>query len=849
MNLKIAILLILVSGANILGAVSYSQSETITLNMEKATLQQVMDEIERQSNLFFIFNQKQIDVDRMVDVPKDHTLINEVLPDLLVDTDIKYAIVDNKILLTTDPRRENILTSVSVDEPLQINITGTITDASTSEPMPGVNIHVSGTTLGTISDINGNYSLSVPNLNAVLVFSFVGYESQEIAVAGRSVVNVSLSSEVKGLEEVVVIGYGTQKKETLTGSVAQIQADEIQATKATSVASSIQGKVVGVQIRQQSAEPGVYSSLISIRGFGAPLLVIDGVVRDGMEDFEKLNPSDIETMSVLKDASAAIYGMNADNGVIIITTKKGSTEGKTTFTYSGIHSSKQPTTTKRQSNVDAYTLRVLNNEMLKQTKMPLATSESELEKWKAGTEPGYRDFNWIEEAVRDWTHSQQHNLSVSGGNKNLSFYSSFGYMKDEGLFMDLSLQGYDKYNFRTNVDATLAKGFTSRISFSGRWEDRITPPGTYFWIFKEAIVGDRGVEPFTLANNGHYSLVPADNRNAFASMNRDVVGYIMDKTLQYQTTVDLNYEIPFVKGLSLGVLLGYDGQLADNRRFNKAYRMYDFRTDEPGPLGLSDFTQNLTNFTRKNLQSKITYQTNIGQAHNISATLVNDIRKYNTNFITGKRQYDDVYTHDILDQGSLTNQQTGGYRTEEAYISYLGRFNYDYKSKYLIEFSFREDGTYRYAPSKRWAFFPAFSLGWRVGQENFIKNNLPFITDLKIRASWGKMGRDVGRAFEYYEGYSFSNVDGGYVFYDGVLSMGMVSPGVVNDNLTWISTTTTDIGFDLELFRGKFGLTFDVFKKLSEGELATRITSVPNTFGATFPQENLNSNEIKGIEL
>lgn len=205
----------------------------------------------------------------------------------------------------------------------QITVSGTITDGTTGEPMPGVNIQVKGTTIGAIADINGKFSIPSADLNATLIFSFVGYITQEIPVAGKTVVNVALAAELTGLEEVVVIGYGSQKKETLTGAVSNIKATEIMTTKSTSVASSIQGKIPGVQIRQRSAEPGTYSSLISIRGFGAPLLVIDGVVRDGMSDFERLNSDDIESISVLKDASAAIYGMNADNGVLIVTTKKG----------------------------------------------------------------------------------------------------------------------------------------------------------------------------------------------------------------------------------------------------------------------------------------------------------------------------------------------------------------------------------------------------------------------------------------------------------------------------------------------------------------------------------------------
>ncbi len=228
---------------------------------------------------------------------------------------------------------------------------------------------------------------------------------------------------------------------------------------------------------------------------------------------------------------------------------------------------------------------------------------------------------------------------------------------------------------------------------------------------------------------------------------------------------------------------------------------------------------------------------------------MNEIRKIDSNTLFGRRQYDDVYTHDVIDQGSITNQSTTGNRNEQGHVSYLGRFNYDYKSKYMFEFSFREDGSYRYAPSRRWAFFPAFSTAWRLGREGFIMNNLPIISDMKLRASWGKMGYDAGSAFEYLEGYRFGSVNGGYVFNENSLTLGMIAPGLVNENLSWVNTTTINIGLDLELWKGKLGFSGDIFQRNSNGLLATRSSSVPNTFGASFPQENLNSNQIRGFDL
>ena len=659
----------------------------------------------------------------------------------------------------------------------QIAVSGKITDASTGEAMAGVNIVIEGTTTGTSSGADGSYSLASVDRNATLVFTFIGYETQSVQVSGRTVVNVSLAPETTGLEEVVVIGYGTAKKETLTGAVANIQSEELAATKSTTMASAIQGKVVGVQIRQQTGEPGVFNSRISIRGFGEPLLVIDGVVRDGMSDFERLNPEDIESISVLKDAAASIYGMGAANGVFIVTTKKG-VAGNTVFSISNVYTTKQPTVLVHQGLADAYTLKKMNNEMSRNSDLSLPISESELEKWRIGTEPGYTDYDWFNNMMRKWITSDEMNFSASGGNENIKFFSSFGFMNDRGYFKINELNQYRKYTFRTNIDANLAKGLTARVSFYARYENQLQPARGVFWVFKRIMMNDRGYGAYTLANNGHLSRVPAENTNPIAELSKDIGGYNQNLNFQYQSTININYDAPFLKGLSLGVLAAYDGNLGDRRQLNLPFQLYDYKTDEPvGSPGKATFQNTITHMIRKNVQSRIAYRTVIGQAHNISATLVNEVRKVDYNNLTGRRQYDDLYTTDIINQGSLTNANTTGYRNEEAYVSFLGRFNYDYKSKYLLEFSFREDGSYRYSPDQRWGFFPAVSAGWRIGQEPFIKNNIPMISDLKLRGSWGQSGYDAGNAFEYVEGYEFTSVSGGYVFNDGVLTLGMVPPG------------------------------------------------------------------------
>lgn len=736
------------------------------------------------------------------------------------------------------------------NEQQQTTVTGKIVDATTGEPMAGVNILVVGTTIGAISGADGSYTLQAVDRNGSLRFSFIGYVTQTVPVNGRSVVNVAMQPEVTGLEEVVVVGYGSQKKETLTGSVASVKTEQLVSTKSISVAAAIQGKIPGVQIRQQTGEPGTFNSRISVRGFGTPLLVIDGVVRDQMDDFERLNPEDIESISVLKDAAASIYGLGAANGVFIVTTKKGFA-GKTEFSLNTMYSFKTPTNDWKTINVDAYTMRYMWNEMSRNSENSAnVTSPSELEKWKAGTEPGYTDYNWWANLVRDYVTSSELTFNARGGNDVVTYFTSFGYNNDGGYFKNNELMQYDRYTFRNNVEAKLAKGLKMNISFYGRYENTLNPTRGTTWTFKRIITNDRGIGPYTLDGKHNYTMVPSENTNVFAELSREASGYNQTLRFQYQSTVDLNYEVPFVKGLSIGVLGAYDGQANDSRTLYKNFMLYDYLSGNPATTSVAPttFSNTISTFRRMEVQTKMTYRRNFGP-HNVSGTLVYQARKIDNNSVMGRRQYDDLYTKDIINQGSLTNMRAEGTRSEEAYLSYIGRFNYDYKGKYLLEFSFREDGSYRYAPSQRWGFFPAVSAGWRIGQESFFKNTFAFISDLKLRASWGKSGQDAGSAFQYYEGYSWGGVSGGFIFAPGVLTLGMVPPGIVNSNLTWVNTTTYDAGFDLDMWRGKLGFVFDVFKRDVNGVLATRSTQLPNTFGASFPQENLNSQWQQGFDF
>ncbi len=820
-------------------ASTYSQTTKISLNLENKKVVEVLEAIEERTEFRFAFSSEFIDLERRVTLNASEKTISQLLEELFQGTGTWYSIADRHILLYPSP------VPGAGSQPSVI--TGMVTDRN-GVPVPGVTVIVKGTTTGTITGSNGNYSLSAIPAGATLVFSFVGMRTEEVAAGNQTIINVTMTEETIGIEEVVAVGYGVQRKETLSGAIASIRSKDILTTKSTSLVSNLQGKIPGVHIRQQSGEPGRFTSMVSIRGFGAPLVVIDGVARDGMSDFERLNPEDVESISVLKDASAAIYGMNADNGVIIVTTKKGE-KGKTKFSYSAFYGTKEATGL--EQTVDAYTYRVMKNEMERNIGNAIMFSADELAKWQTGTEPGYQNYDWINLTLKDFTNQQQHNLSLSGGTERVSFYSSLGFTEDNGLLRS-NIQQYRKYNFRNTMTAQLNKDLTAKITVAGKVDNNKSPQGSYFWAFKPIMTVDRGVGPFTINNPNHLTAPPPEQNNPIALTTEKYSGYDKWSNIQFQSTIELTYNVPFIDGLSLSALGAYDGNIYNWSNLARGWYRYDYKTDAligTGQNRLTNYTNSNSIFVRKNFQGQATYKKTIANNHNIGATMVFEARALENHFLSAKRQYDDVYTHDIINQGSLTNQTTGGTRSYQNYLAYLGRLNYDYKGKYLFEAAFRYDGSYRYAPGKRWAFFPSVSGGWRISEEPFIKDNLAAISNLKIRGSYGNMGSDAGNPVEYIAGYRMGTIDGGYIFNDGLLTMGMVPIGVTNDNLTWIKTRTANIGIDLEIWKGKLGYSMDIFQKNRDGMLGNRVQSVPNTFGASFPQENINSDMVHGVEF
>lgn len=721
-----------------------------------------------------------------------------------------------------------------------ISVKGTVVDA-TGEPVIGASIQVKGTGDGVITDIDGNFTLNNVAPNATLVVSYVGYQTQEVRVANKTTHKIVLAEDSEMLEEVVVVGYGVQKKQSLTGAVTAIDSEKIQTTKSENLINNIQGKMPGLMIRQKTGEPGTFDNMISIRGGGTPLIVIDGVTRE-YEEFAQLNSEDIESISILKDASAAIYGMNSANGVIIVTTKQGVVE-KTRVSYSGLFGMKHATG--MEETVDAYTFRVMENEMSRNGKKAEVYSQDVLDKYKNGVE-GYQDWDWIDMYMNKLAFATNHTLSVRGGNEKVKYFVSAGYNRDNGLLKS-GVQYYERYTFRSNLTAELAKGLTMNVKVAGRWDQTQRPREDFMWTFKTLLVNDRGVGPYAIGSTDHYSDIAPESKNAAALVDADKDGYRRNRGVNYSADFDLTWKIPFVDGLSVGVLGSFNGNNRNNSELQKSYQLYDYFTNQPTKTyGENRYQNTMGIFQRLYGRAQVNYLHSFGK-HNVSATAVAEMSGSRYDELFGRRLYDGYFSNDILNQADASTATNSGYRRETRLAAYLMRANYDYAGKYLLEVVARYDGSYRYAPGHRWAFFPSFSAGWRISEEKFMKEKLPFVSNLKLRVSYGKSGYDAGDPFQYVAGYTQGNA--GYVLDGTKLTMGMVAPGVVLDNLSWVVTKTANVGLDFDLWDGKLFGSVELYRRVNDGLLASRIQDIPNTFGASFPKENINSEENKGFEV
>lgn len=750
-----------------------------------------------------------------------------------------------------------------------IQVTGKVT-AEDGSALPGVNIIIKGTNQGTTTDIDGNYAIQVPDGNTVLIFSFIGYRQEEITVGARSVIDLAMNPDIQQLEEIVVVGYGTQEKVTLTGSVASIKGDEMLQTRNENPQNMLTGRVAGVRVWQRSAEPGTYSNNFDIRGFeGDPLVVIDGVPRT-MADFQRLNPNDIDNVSVLKDAAAAIYGVRGASGVVLVTTKKG-TIGKTTISYSGSYTLQQPSGFPQLADPFA-TMTLYNEQSMNDINGgSIIYDEEDFEAFRSGER---RAADWNSLLIADFSPQTQHNISFSGGTDKTQYFIAGGYIYQEGFFKSGDLN-YEKFNLRSNITTELTDGLTFNINLAGMADQRNTPYSSAVDIirnyWRQGVLFPAYADPEgTMLSYEGLDL----EQNTVAMMTADISGYrkYNQKNLQSSAALDFDFETVSgaLKGLSAKALISFDYRLNDNDFNRREYNQYTY--DETTDSYISKlYNLSSPNRIRREIYTK---QQVLGQF------LLNYKRSFGNHNLTGllgwesqKQQGDNLYAQtdlafamDYLLGGTNSNMDADmSDDINDLYIiansAALGRLNYTYADRYIAEFQFRYDGSSKFVEDDKWGFFPSGSIGWRISEEPFFESvsALSFVDQLKFRASYGITADDDVLRYEWYPGYEYpstnSNAENGYYnqYAPGYMFGGEFVNGVdlivPNENLTWWEAHTFNVGVDFEGWNGLFGFSADYFDRRREGLFNRRSGEVPTVIGTGAPLENVNSDRQFGIDL
>ena len=748
-----------------------------------------------------------------------------------------------------------------------IKVTGVVTDTE-KLPVMGAAVMVSGTTIGTATDLDGNFTLDVSE-GAILEISSIGYETRKVKALPN--MEIILVEDAELLNEIVVVGYGVQKRESLTGAISQIRSEDIAATKTADGVAALQGKIPGLLITQNSGKPGAFASEINLRGFGTPMVVVDGVVRsttrtrksttyntnpNALESYtdlsvlQELNPDDIESISVLKDASATIYGLGAQNGVILITTKKGQ-EKTPSVNFSATMSLAAPVVPRK---VETWTsFMKWENAMSDVGKMGHRWTDETIAAYERG-DAGLVYTDWYNEVYKKFAVNQQYNVSVTGGTDKINYYFGGSYADDNPILKG-DAYGYKRYNFNANVSVKLLPELTMRYTTNFRQStnhgmgDFDMDWNIFFYIYQS----NPTVGVHTKDNPSHYSDVE-EHTNPVALLDSEASGFTKTDRKDFSNTLDFTYEAPFLKGLRFQFTGAYDFGRSKQRTLVKKMKLYDYYTDI-SQQGMetrqeTQYAEMWNDNARVYGRAQALYDTQIGK-HSISAMLGAELTSITNAMIGASRYYGPdasqyLYTHDVINQGLESRSENQGTRSSSRTAGYIGRINYNYAGKYLVELMGRYDGNYQFQKGKRWGLFPSYSLGWRISEEPFFKNLFPAVNNLKFRWSDGFTGSVQGSPYAYINGYAAS---GSWVFSDGATTTGYANNSVANTILTWAKVRMLDFGVDWEVWHGKFGGTFDWFKREMIGLAATRNTSLPDFYAVSLPSENLNRSENQGLEL
>jgi TonB-linked SusC/RagA family outer membrane protein len=748
----------------------------------------------------------------------------------------------------------------------QTKVTGKVLDKS-NEPLIGVSVSLVGASAGTITDIDGNFSINIINNNSKLKFSYLGFNEQVITIGNGRILNVVMQEDNKALDEVVVVGYGTVKKTSLTAAISTLKASEISQKPVTNLSNTFAGNIAGVIAQQSSGEPGMDGSTLRIRGSsttgnGDPLLIVDGVPRS----FSNLDPNSIESFTVLKDAAAvAPYGMGGANGVVLVTTKRGK-QGAPTLSYNGYVGIQNPT--RMPKMVNSYQYALLQNEAARNsglTNMPF--SDYQIEQYKktvdgaADADPDrYPNSRGLKDVLRKNSLITQHNIELTGGNDFVKYYTSIGYMSTEGQFDNIWSK---RYNGQISLDIQATKTTKVSASATGYFTKYHFPGKVWFGASNQK-------EMYTAANGGILyqgfrtpptSAIYYSNGLWGSYIGKSLVGYIYNSGYakreenQFYTTFSIDQDIPWVKGLKLKGLVSYDPQTANRKIWQTPILSYapDFSTN---PV---IYNEVYTEFSKPQLNEEysdrksLTFQGHVSYGnkfglHDISLLFVAEARKERNKMLSAERKNFPIDIDEIgmggVGSGDVSN---GGTSWRSAQAGFVFRGTYNYANKYLLELAGRYDGSYYFAPGKRWGFFPLASLAWNLSEEKFISDNYRWVDMIKLRTSYGTSGNLAGENFQYLSGYG---IYGSAAYFNGSPTVGIYErEPQANPNITWEKAKKFNIGADLSFWNGLFTLQFDYFYERRSDMLWRPQVLVPEEYGTSMPEINSAKMSNHGIEF
>ncbi|WP_198174864.1 TonB-dependent receptor [Spirosoma arboris] len=795
--------------------------QRVTLRADNLTLKTVLNQLGRQADVRFAYRSTLVQLNDRVSLSATNQPLVDVLDNLLRAHQLTYQVKGRQIILNQEPPPPIIEIPYNNDAAsTDRNLSGTVSDEA-SNPLPGVSIVVKGTNRGTTTDANGQFRMTLLTGDDVLVFSFVGYQSKEVTVGNQTSVNVSLAVDTKNLNEVVVVGYGTQKRSDLTGSISSVKAEEVKSLPVRSINEALQGRAAGVQVTRNDGSPGASSDIV-IRGVGsiggmAPLYIVDGI---RMASGNNFNLQDVESIEILKDASAAaIYGAQAAGGVVLVTTKRGATMDKISINFNAYYGVREPLHLYKLLNTaDYYTAKtafgVATNSWGDPTKLP--------------------DNDWVNDLFTQGIE-QSYSLSLSGASAKSNYYLSANYQKEGGTLID---NYFERYGLRSNADFKVNKKIKVGETLYA-WMTSTNPTVSTTFPFRSA-----PVVPVYDPTNIYGGW--AKTGNYFGGPNlvgQEYMNHQLNQTYALEGNVYADWEI--IPGLNFRSTVGASIYGTKNYKFNEGYD-YGIVTNHVAAL-----TREIDNQVNLTANFVLTYAKTVGQ-HEFKALAGYEAYKSNLSSLIGSAQGFPYVTYNLgLSTNPSSYVTSGGELPQTRILSQFGRINYTYAGKYLLTGTIRRDGSDRFGPTNKFGVFPSASVGWKLNEEAFIRDNLSYVTNLKLRASYGKLGSTSNiPQYTYLPSYGGNNGTNSQGLADGSRAKGYaLTAQLANQNIKWESVLQTDIGLDIGLLKNALNITVDWYNRQTQGMIYQVPVALSAGFGPSFVYTNIGQMSNKGIEL